>query len=508
MKHRFEALRELIERYRRTFKYFWGIRDRGQQLKFNASEAEFLPAALAIQEKPVSKTARVTALLLVSLLLLALVWSVLGKLEITVNGTGKIVSASRTKVVSSAQNAIVKAIHVEEGTHVNKDDLIIELVSAEADSEYQKALHSLLNLLVDVERHRAFLSANDQLQTHNAPPLAFDEIFVSSLSQYTDQVLNTCFSIPESRRNIAQSKEPFFPALKSLQFTSRDSSAGRVCVAPPQEVFVKNIIERANQELRLHHSMFRQRVNQYDAEIKRDRMTLPLARKVAADYKELNRFGDASTHAYFEKETLHRNIEGQLASNIAQRESYITQTKRDAWDAIIEKEKNISSVQKDLMRYREIALTHRLVAPISGIVQQLSLYTVGGVTAATQPIMNIVPDSNEFEIEAFIANKDIGFVEKGQTAQVKVEAFDYTKYGTVPGKVAHISPDSLLDEKKNTVYAIKVLLDRTALEAEGVRKKLAAGMAVTVEIKTGERRIIEYLLSPIAKTIREATNER
>jgi hemolysin D len=254
--------------------------------------------------------------------------------------------------------------------------------------------------------------------------------------------------------------------------------------------------------------MFRQKVKQYDADIKRDRITLPLAKKVASDYKELNRSGDISTHAYFEKETLHRNIEGQLASNIAQRESYIAQTKRDAWDAIIEKEKNISIVQRDLMRHREIALTHRLVAPSSGTVQQLSLYTVGGVAAAAQPLMNIVPDGNEFEIEAYIANKDIGFVENGQIAQVKVEAFDYTKYGTIPGKVVQISSDSFSDEKKNTVYAVKVFLDRTALEADGVRKKLTAGMAVTVDIKTGERRIIEYLLSPIAKTIREATNER
>lgn len=508
MKHRLEAFLEFINRYRRTYKYFWGIRDKGNTPTFSDSEAEFLPAALAIQEKPVSKTARTTALLLVLLLLLALIWSIFGKLEITVNGSGKIVSVGRSKVISSAQNAVVKAIHVEEGTHVSKDDLIVELVSAEADSEYQKALHTILILLVDVERHRTFLKVNDQLDVDHSSRLTFDEKFISSLSQYTDQVLNPCFSVPKSRPSVSQSAEPFFPALKSLHFMSRDNSSGQVCIAPPQDAFVTNIIERAHHELRLHHTMFRQKINQYDAEIKRDQVTLPLARKVASDYKQLNRYGDASTHAYFEKETLHRNIEGQLASNIAQRESYVAQTKRDAWDAIIEKEKNITVVQKDLMRYREVALTNRLVAPISGTVQQLNLYTVGGVAAGAQPLMSIVPDSNDFEIEATIANKDIGFIEKGQTAQVKVEAFDYTKYGTIPAKVVHISSDSLLDENKNTVYSVKVLLDQTALEAEGFRKKLSAGMTVTVEIKTGERRIIEYLLSPISKTIHEAINER
>ena len=141
-------------------------------------------------------------------------------------------------------------------------------------------------------------------------------------------------------------------------------------------------------------------------------------------------------------------------------------------------------------------------------MQQLTVRTVGGVVPAAQPLMQIVPQQAGAEVEAFMENKDVGFVMVGQDAQVKVEAFQYTKYGTVPGRVIHVSRDAIQDEKRGLIYSIKVALDKESISVDGKDIPLSPGMSVSVEIKTGTRRIIEYVLSPLIQHGRESLRER
>jgi hemolysin D len=150
----------------------------------------------------------------------------------------------------------------------------------------------------------------------------------------------------------------------------------------------------------------------------------------------------------------------------------------------------------------------RLTAPVAGSVQQLAVHTVGGVVTPAQALLVIVPGDNPLEIEAFVENKDIGFVRTGQTAEVKVETFPFTKYGTLPGKVVQVSSDAIQDEKRGLVYAARVKLDKATLDVDGKTVNLTPGMAVTVEIKTGKRRIIEYFLSPLMQYKAESLRER
>jgi hemolysin D len=141
-------------------------------------------------------------------------------------------------------------------------------------------------------------------------------------------------------------------------------------------------------------------------------------------------------------------------------------------------------------------------------VQQLTAHTVGGVVSPAQPLMQIVPKQTRVEMDAFIENRDVGFVKEGQSAQVKIDAFEYTKYGTVPAKVTHVSRDAIQDEKKGLIYAVKVALDRPHMQVEGKHLPLSAGMSVNVEIKTGTRRVVEYLLAPLIQHQHEALHER
>jgi hemolysin D len=150
----------------------------------------------------------------------------------------------------------------------------------------------------------------------------------------------------------------------------------------------------------------------------------------------------------------------------------------------------------------------RLTAPVDGVVQQLDVHTIGGIVTPAQKLMVVVPKEGVLEVEAFLENRDVGFVDVGQAAAVKVETFEYTKYGTIPAIVTQVSGDAISDEKKGLIYSTRIKLNRSSVQIGDKMVNLAPGMAVSVEIKTGARRVIEYFLSPLIQYARESLTER
>jgi hemolysin D len=173
----------------------------------------------------------------------------------------------------------------------------------------------------------------------------------------------------------------------------------------------------------------------------------------------------------------------------------------------------------------------RLTAPIAGTVQQLAVTTVGQVVSLGQPLMTIVPVGAPIEIEALIQNKDIGFVEVGQKAVVKVESFPFTRYGTVEGTVIKVSRDAVDDreasalsdpkassrqqstaadfaKKQNLVFPATIALSKTVIKVDGKDIPLSPGMAVTIEVLTGKRRALDYILSPLREVASSSGHER
>lgn len=150
----------------------------------------------------------------------------------------------------------------------------------------------------------------------------------------------------------------------------------------------------------------------------------------------------------------------------------------------------------------------RLIAPVDGTIQQLEVHTIGGVVEAAKPLMVVVPAKGGIEVEVKVLNKDVGFVRVGQGVAVKLEAFPFTRFGTVPGKVRSISRDAVQDKDLGPVYIATILLERSYIETDGRRTALTPGLAATADIKTGTRRIISYLISPLQSTISQAGRER
>jgi hemolysin D len=196
---------------------------------------------------------------------------------------------------------------------------------------------------------------------------------------------------------------------------------------------------------------------------------------------------------------------------------------------LAEAEQKVAQLSEDLVKAEKRMQDQVLRAPIDGTVQQLAIHTVGGVVTPAQTLMAIVPADSRLEIEAMVLNRDIGFVEPGQSAEIKIDTFNFTRYGLLYGKVLDLSHDAIVREKpggktgaspasaladtsepqgQELLYFARVALDQNWMQIENKRVNLEAGMAVTVEIKTGTRRIIEYVLSPLLRYRQESLRER
>ncbi|QPJ64614.1 MAG: HlyD family type I secretion periplasmic adaptor subunit [Candidatus Nitrohelix vancouverensis] len=250
--------------------------------------------------------------------------------------------------------------------------------------------------------------------------------------------------------------------------------------------------------------------------------TLPLITERTQSYKTLMEQEITSRHQYLEMEQQRIQQEQDLAGYraqvhelsasisaiTAQLDTLKAEVQKNNLQELSETNQQIDAVTQEIVKTRQRNKQQVLVSPIDGAVQQLAIHTVGGVVTPAQELMQIVPESTELEVEAFVLNKDIGFVEEGQEAEVKIDTFDFTKYGFIEGTIIDLSNDAIADENLGLIYQCRVLIKKTKIQINDKWVNLGPGMSVMVEIKTGKRKLIEYFLSPLLRYKQEAIRER
>ena len=166
------------------------------------------------------------------------------------------------------------------------------------------------------------------------------------------------------------------------------------------------------------------------------------------------------------------------------------------------------NISEELKKAQDLNRKQTLTSPVDGIVQELAIHTVGGVVTPAQPLMKVVPENQVLEVEAWLENKDIGFVTAGQNAELKVHTFPFTKYGIIDGVVTNISPDATVDEQRGLIYKAHIKMDKNFLNVDGRNVDLVPGMGISAEVKTGKRLLIEYLIAPLMRYKSESVKER
>lgn len=195
----------------------------------------------------------------------------------------------------------------------------------------------------------------------------------------------------------------------------------------------------------------------------------------------------------------------RIQQEFAQQEAHLQVT---IHSRLVELGRGIVELEQELVKARSLTRRQRLTAPVSGTVHRLSVNTIGGVVKPAEPLMYIVPREDGLEVEAWVRNRDIGYIELEQATAIKVETFPFTRYGTLPGRVSAISRDAVENADHGLVYRVKVIPEDTYIRRGERSLKLVPGMAVTAEVMTGRRRLIEFLMSPLLRYKNEFARER
>jgi len=458
-----------LSRHWTVWKAAWQA-ERGQALGSipGGRSTEFLPAVLEIQQAPPSPIGRAILWTIMAVFASAVLWANLGWMDIVATAQGKIIPSGYSKVIQPYEAGVIAAIHVQNGQLVKRGDVLIELDPTLNRADHDRASNEYRAAKVEAARLRALIAGRS---TFEAPPDGDPQYVLLQRQLLRDQVA-------EYQARAASAKHLIDQRKAGLDQTRENIS--RLESTVPMEA------ERADAYKRLLDHEAVTKMDFLQAEGQR----IDKTQELAGQRKKLMQ--DQSAFAEAEK-------------NYRVLVSEFQQSKQMELSTI---ETKVASLVQEVTKAGQRADFQRLTTPIDGVVQQVAVHTVGGVVTPAQELLIVVPQEHPVEVEAQVENKDVGFVKNGQIVEIKVETFPFTLYGTIPGKVVSVSDDAAPIEKVGLVYPTRVSIDRSTMQVEGKQVNLSPGMAVTVEIKTGQRRVIEYLLSPLLRSINESLRER
>jgi hemolysin D len=455
---------ELLARYRAIFEAAWQARHELAGPKRLADETAFLPAALSLQETPVHPAPRRAAVVICSLFAIALLWSIFGKIDIVAVAQGRIVVSERTKTIQPLEAGVVRKILVRDGDSVRAGQVLVELDATNAQADQANVGEQFKAAESEWQRSTALLTA---LQAGRAPGLKASADSAQLQAEWQDITARLAKLDAEQTRRGAEAAT-VREAIAKLEAT--------IPLAKQREADVKGLADQGFMNQHAGQDRTRERI-----ELERD-LALQRARLAEAQAAQAE---SQQSKAAFHAETRHALRERQATAQL--KRDQLTQEGR-------------KSDQRERLT--------QLTAPVDGTVQQLAIYTTGGVVTPAQVLMVVVPQGAEVTAEVVLENKDIGFVSAGQAAEIKLETFPFTRYGTVHATVKSVSADAVADEKRGAIFPATLQLKDTQLSVEGKTIALAPGMNLTAEIKTGKRRVIDYLLSPVQSATQESLRER
>jgi hemolysin D len=470
--HRLDALTALFSRYWDAFRSAWVIRDQLDAPVLYRHELQFLPAQLELVETPVHPAPQWAMRTVVALVAVVVAIAAFGRLDIVATAKGKLAPDVHVKMIQPAITGVVRRIAVHDGERVVPGQLLMELDTTQAVADVHKARTAKIDAALAMARAKTLLSA----QQSGADPI----------------VPAVPGASPEE-----QTQSQHFAEGQHREYEDKLLSAKS---------------EGLKRQAELDST--RQQIAKLEA-------TAPLARQQADNYRGLVAQKYVADNDYLDKERTALEQEHELAAQQAHAKELIagiaeqradigsitSQFRREQLDAYDKAQQQWAQNQDDQTKADTRQKLLSLTAPVAGTVQQLAVHTLGGVVTTAQALMEIVPDDT-VEVEANVENKDIGFVDAGQTAIVKIEAFPYTRYGYLTGQVISVSNDATQDRKLGLIFPTRVRLASNQIHVENKWVNLTPGMEVTVEINTGKRSVLGYFLGPLVRTVQESMRER
>jgi hemolysin D len=449
-----------------------------------AEELAFLPATLEVIESPPSPTARYTTGILCTLLTIALLWACVAKIDLVAVAPGKVVPLGQIKVIQPFENAVIRHIFVDDGDHVVAGQRLVELDPTDVRADLEQLIYDQRQAGLDAEVARLLLA-----QDPDAPFIAPEGVDLTLAESNHLQAVN------EIRKFLAQIRAALADNVqRHAALEANDSQIERAKTVLPL------LTEKFETASGLFDKKFGTRAPMLDTQQQMIERQADLAGAQAAK----------------------RQIEAELDSLNAKLTELRSGFLADAADRRTKALQKLTNLTQQIAKARQREAYRHLTAPVGGTVQGIKIHTPGAVVTSADTLMTIVPEDTGLEIEAMVDNKDIGFVRENQDVQIKFDAFPFTRYGLLKGHVRRLGRDAATPQQlfaitgqqspapgaMDLAYPAKITLDQTTIMAEEHYEPIQPGMRVSAEIRTGNRRVISYLLSPIIQTVKEAGRER
>lgn len=430
----------------------------------------FLPAHLALAETPPSPFARITALTLSAGVLLTLLWACWGQLDIQATASGRLLVFGRSQIIQSYEQARVLTIHVEDGQAVAANAPLLTLNTLGVSQDLSR-----------LREQQAF-----QYQTLIRYQALYGNQAVTQHPDYTKLTLAQQQALAETHQSELHEYRSTLNNLRAELGVNQANQAARRGDMASLTTLLANIRPRLQARRTLSQSQAISRVEYLEQE----KELLETQRQLAQQQAELEVL-----------QSQQQSLQERLAGFKAQKQREWIEKRQQA-------QLQLTAIEQELAKLSEREHLEVIRAPVAGTVQQLAIHTQGAVVQPAQQLLVIVPNEGVQYAEVKILNKDIGFVHQGQTVSIKVDAFPYTRYGTIDGELVSVSRDATTDEQLGLVFPARVKLSRGEMQIDNQPVRLTPGMSVVAEVKTDRRRVIDYLLSPIREYQAEALRER
>lgn len=425
-----------------------------KKLFFKDDSYEFEPILSEIEDTPVNPLGRITFWTLMAFIFTAILILCLGKTDVVITAQSKVIPDGNIKTIQSLEIGVISSILVKEGTYVKAGETLVTI----DPSVVNPALESTRKNLYEI---------NEELKRLKNNSYKGDSRVQTTLYNAQNINLQNQISIKNSELNKTDEE---ISALNS-QLKNNKYLLAQALDRKKRQEDVLDIISREEYEKTL---------------------------------------SDISNYSSQNKELLHKTAELKKQKTIIKQEMSLiySQQRKENLETALVREKEINELEAQVKEIEFKSTRQKLVSPVNGYVNTIFISTIGGVVTPAEKIMTVIPENTPLLVKATVLSKDIGFVKEGMDVSLKIETFDFQKYGLIDGTVKTVSKDSIQDEKLGLVYEVFITPKTTFLTVEGRKEELRAGMSVISEIKTSKRRIIEFFIYPIVKNLKESVSVR
>lgn len=427
---------------------------------------EFKPLLSEIEESPVSPLGRYTFWTIISLLIITFLWLFIGKIDIVINARGIVIPEGETKVIQPLETGVVKEILVREGDFVQKNQLLIHIDTSSTDAQIKALSKNLAQTKLEATRLKSGGDLSELLKL--------------------------------SSNELSEEKE----IQEKLYKENLDSLNNEISAK-------NNQIKQLN--MQINSALAQKRDYEFQLKIANERVN-ELAEVL--DIIEYNKYRDAIEKANSVRESVIR-IDADIKrfqTQVKEIENYIAKLKSDFkaqnLTTLSETQKRINELSANIESIKFSNKNQKITAPCDGYIDKLFVHTIGGIVTPAQAIIALTPANTPVLIKAKVLNRDIGFIKKGMPVSIKIDTYDFQKYGSLKGTVKSISKNSIDDEQLGPIYEIYITPNENTLLINGKEERISTGMTLNAEIEIGERRIIEFFIYPLIKYLDEGISVR